>query len=154
MSLCRRFASFLFSEVSDSEWVSSTFVVTKKDGAAHFVSDFRMVGRPPVRKPHPIPKVLAVLQEVEGFTCATPSDSNMGHCAMRLDTHSQKICATALPWGKRVHMWLPVRTASSLNIFQGRMAGLMECLKFIQTFSFPAVTVWLPKCPYFCNRGN
>ena len=55
----------------DSEWASPTFIIPKKNKTVWFISDFREVNKRIVRTPYPIPKILTVLQEMEGFTYAT-----------------------------------------------------------------------------------
>ena len=61
------------------------------------ISDFREVNKRLVRKPFPIPKISAILQELEGFTFATALDLNMGYYTIRLDHDSSKICPITLP---------------------------------------------------------
>ena len=51
----------------DSEWGSPTFVMPKKQGTLHFLTDFREVNKRLIRKPWPLPKISKVLQELEGF---------------------------------------------------------------------------------------
>ena len=83
----------------ESEWVSPTFIIPKKEGTVRFISDFREVNKCLVRSPFPIPKIQTILQELEGFKYATALDLNMGYYTIRLDGDSQKICTTILPWG-------------------------------------------------------
>jgi hypothetical protein len=48
-------------------------------------SEFRELHKRIVRKPYPILKISAILQELEGFTDATALDLNMGYYTIRLD---------------------------------------------------------------------
>ena len=66
-----------------SEWGSLAFIIAKKNGQVCFLTDFREVNKRIVRIPWPIPKISDQLQELEGFTCATSIDLNMGYWTIR-----------------------------------------------------------------------
>ena len=117
-----------------SEWAAPTFIISKKNGTVHFISDFREVNKRTVCTPYPIPKIATVLQEMEGFTYATALDLNMGYYTIRLDPDAQKICTIILPWGKYSYLRLPMGVAGSLDIFQEKMSGLMEDLVNVRTY--------------------
>jgi hypothetical protein len=55
-----------------SKWASPSFIISKKDQTVCTISDFRELNKCIVRKPCPIPKISTTLQELEGFTYATP----------------------------------------------------------------------------------
>ncbi len=67
------------------QWTPPTFIVPKKDSTVRTISDFTELNKCIVRKPYPIPKISAMLQELEGFTYATALDLNMGYYTIRLD---------------------------------------------------------------------
>ena len=69
----------------------ATFIIPKNDNTLWIFSDFREINKRIVRKPFPIPKISTVLQEREGFTCATALDLNMGSYTIRLDPDASKI---------------------------------------------------------------
>ncbi len=87
-----------------------------------------------MRKPFPIPKISAVLQELEGVTYATALDLNMGYYTIRLDPDASKICTIILPWGKYSYLQLPMGFACSPNIFQAKMSELMATLELVRTY--------------------
>ncbi len=66
-----------------SRWASPTFIIPKKDGTVHTISDFRELNKWIVRKPYPIPKISTTLQEMEGFSYASSLDLNMGYYLTR-----------------------------------------------------------------------
>ncbi len=75
-----------------SRWVSPTYIIPKKDSTVRTISVFRELNKRIVRKPyHPIPKISAILQELEGFTYATALDLNMGYYTIRLDPTASKM---------------------------------------------------------------
>jgi hypothetical protein len=56
-----------------SEWALPSFIIPKKDKTVRFLSNFRKVNKRLVRKPFSIPKISMVLQEIKGFSYATPT---------------------------------------------------------------------------------
>ena len=82
---------------SASEWAAPSCIQPKINGEFHFLKDFREVNKRLVRKPFPLPKIMVVLQELEGFTFATALDLNMGYYAIRLDPGASKICTIIFP---------------------------------------------------------
>ena len=117
-----------------SQWGAPTFIIPKKNGQVRVISDFREVNKQIIWTPYPIPKIWTMLQDMEGFTYATSLDLNMGYNTIRLDPDAQKICTIVLPWEKYSYMCLPMGIAGLPDIFQEKMSGLMESLKFVHTY--------------------
>ena len=117
-----------------SEWASPSFLQPKKNGTIWFLSDFREVHNRLIRKPFPLPKIITVLQEMEGFSYATALDLNMGYYTIRLDTDASRICTIIFPWGKYSYLRLPMGIAGSPDIFQEKMSELMGVLEFVSTY--------------------
>ena len=117
-----------------SEWASPSFIIPKKDNTVCFLNDFREVNKQLVRKPFPIPKIITVLQELEGFTFATALHLNMDYYTIRFDTDASKICTIIFPWGKHSYLRLPMGIAGSPDIFQAKMSKLMDALEFVKTY--------------------
>jgi hypothetical protein len=117
-----------------SEWVLPFFIIPKKDKTIRFLSDFWEVSKRLIRKPFPIPKISMVLQEIEGFSYATALDLNMCYYTIRLDPDASKICTVIFPWGKYSYKRLLMGIAGSPDIFQEKMAELMESLEFVRVY--------------------
>jgi hypothetical protein len=100
-----------------SRWALPTFIIPKKDSTVHTISDFRELNKRIVRKPYPIPKIITILQELEGFTYATALDLNMGYYSIRLDLMASEMCTIIFPWGKYSYKRLPMGFGGSANIF-------------------------------------
>jgi hypothetical protein len=64
------------NRLCESEWVSPSFIIPKKDKTVHFISDFRELNKRIVRKPFPIPKISTVGRF---HFCNSPIDLNMGY---------------------------------------------------------------------------
>jgi hypothetical protein len=117
-----------------SRWALPTFIIPKKDSTVHTISDFRELNKRIVRKPYPIPKISMILQELEGFTCATALDLNMGYYTIRLDPMASKMCTIIFPWGKYSYKRLPMGFGGSANIFQAQIMDLMASLELVQAY--------------------
>jgi hypothetical protein len=64
--------------VQDSEWGAPVFMIPKKDGTVHFITDYyRQVNKLIRRKPYPLPRIASTLQELEGFQVASALDLNI-----------------------------------------------------------------------------
>ncbi len=113
-----------------SRWALLTFIIPKKDSTVRTISDFRELNNRVVRKPHPIPKISTILQELEGFTYAMALDLNMGYYAIRLDPTASKMYTIIFPWGKYSYKRLPMGFGGLANIFQAQVMNLMASLKF------------------------
>ena len=117
-----------------SEWAAPSFIQPKKNKTVFFLTEFWEVNKRLVRKPFPIPKISIVLKELEGFTCATALDLNMGYYTISLDLEAAKICTIIFPWGKYSYKRLPMGIAGSPDIFQEKMSNLMATLEFVRTY--------------------
>jgi hypothetical protein len=82
-----------------SEWASPLFMIPKKNRTVCFLSNFWEVNKRLIRKPFSIPKISAVLHELEGFTFAMALNLNMGYYTIRLDPDASRICTIIFPWG-------------------------------------------------------
>ena len=107
---------------------------TKKYGTVCFLTVFRDVNKRLVRKPFPLPKIVVVLQELEGSIFATALDLNMGCYTIRLDSDASKICTIIFPWGKYFYKRLPMGIAGSPDIFQAKMSELMTALEYVKAY--------------------
>jgi hypothetical protein len=80
-----------------SEWASPLFIILKKNRTVCFLSNFQEVNKRFIGKHLPIPKIIRVLQELEGFTFAMALDLNMGYYTIRLDPDASRICTVIFP---------------------------------------------------------
>ncbi len=90
------------------QWASISCIIPKKDLTVRTISDFRELNKRIVRKPYPIPKISTMLQELEGFTYATPLDLNMGYYTIRLGPMASEMHTIIFPWGKYSYLRLPM----------------------------------------------
>ena len=96
--------------INRSEWAVPTFIIPKKDGSIHFISDFREINKRIKRKPYPIPKIQDLLMKLEGFQYATSLDLNMGYYHIELTPFSKQLCTIVTPFGKYEYQHLAYGT--------------------------------------------
>ena len=119
---------------SDSEWAAPTFIQPKKTGDVRVLTDFRRLNAMLRRKPHPLPKISELLQELEGFRYATAIDLSMGYYHIPLDKHSQKLCTTILPWAKYSFRKLPMGVSTAPDIFQRIVDDILGDLQYVRAY--------------------
>ena len=78
-------------KVNRSKWAAPSFIIPKKDGTVHFITDFRELNLRIRRKPYPIPKIQDLLLKLEDFQYATSLDLNMGYYHIELTPELQKV---------------------------------------------------------------
>ena len=112
----------------------SFFYYTEENGQVRFLTDLRKINNLLVRKPYPIPRILDIIQTLQGFTYATALDLNMGYYTIELDDLAKKICTIVTPWGKYSYQRLPMGVKCAPDIFQEKMGTLMADLEFVRTY--------------------
>ena len=124
----------IWERASDSSWTAPTFIQPKKTGDVRVLTDFRKLNEYIVRRPHPLPKIGDLLQQLEGFKYATAIDLSMGYYHIPLDTHSQGLCGTVMPWGVYKYKGLPMGICNAPDIFQSIMMRLLGDLDFVYVY--------------------
>jgi hypothetical protein len=69
-------------KINNSERPCPMFTIAKPDGSLGSLADLREVNKVIKRKSYPLPKILDMLQKLEGFMYATSFDLNMGYYHM------------------------------------------------------------------------
>ena len=90
----------VLERVQESEWGTPVFIIPKKEGTVHFLTNYRKVNGQIVCKPFPIPRIADTLQQLEGFTFATALDLNMGYYTMPLAERSKDVTTIVTEFGK------------------------------------------------------
>ena len=124
----------VLKRVNRSEWAAPSFIIPKKDKTVRFINDFRELNKRIRRTPYPIPKISDMLMKLEGFQWATSLDLNMGYYHVRLSPDSAKLCTLIFPWGKYEMQSLPMGLCNGPDVFQEKMALLMDGLSYVRTY--------------------
>ena len=112
----------VLEETNDSKWGALFFFEPKaKTNCVILLSDFRNLNRQLKRKPYPMPKILDILLNLEGFQYAISLDLNMGYYHIRISKQASNICTIILPWGNYRYKRLTMGVSNSPEIFQVKM---------------------------------
>jgi hypothetical protein len=120
--------------INQSEWAEPTFIIPKKDGSDHFISDFHELNKRIKHKPYPIPKIQDLLMKLEGFQYSTSLDLNMGYYHIELTPFSKQLCTIVTPFGKYKYQHLPMGLCNSPDIFQECMYKLFSDLEYVRAY--------------------
>ena len=111
-----------------------TFIIPKKEGTVHFLTNYRKVNGQIVCKPFLIPRIADTLQQLEGFTFATTLDLNMGYFTTPLAECSKDVTTIVTEFGKFRYTCLPMGMVISGNVFQSKMYDLISDIKGVKTY--------------------
>ena len=106
----------VLKKVNRSDWVTTTLIKPKKNGPVRFLSNIGKLNQRIHIKPFPIPKIQDVILKLEGFTCTSSLDINMGYYHIELSPGAKHICTIVLPWGRYKYKKLPMGAYTSPNI--------------------------------------
>ena len=124
----------IWERVREAPWTAPTFIQPKKTGDVRVLTDFRKLNEYLIRRPHPLPKISDLLQQLEGFKYATAIDLSMGYYHIPLDEQSQGLCGTVMPWGIYKYKVLPMGICNAPDIFQSIMMKLLGDLHFVHVY--------------------
>jgi Reverse transcriptase (RNA-dependent DNA polymerase). len=120
--------------VQDLEWGTPVFIIPKKDGTVHFITDNRKVNKLIKRKPYPLPRIANMLQELEGFQFALALDLNMGYYTIRLTPGAKDLPTIVTKFGNFRYNVLPMGMCCSGDVFQGKVDQLLCDIKGVKTY--------------------
>jgi hypothetical protein len=125
----------VLTPVQQSEWGTPVFIIPKKDGTVHFITDYRKVNQMIKRKPYPIPRIADMLQQLEGFQYASALDLNMGYYTIRLTPGAKDMTMTIVTeFGKFRYNVLPMGMCCSGDIFQAKVDELLGDIEVVKTY--------------------
>jgi Reverse transcriptase (RNA-dependent DNA polymerase) len=86
------------------------------------------------QKPYPTPNNPDLLQSLNSLEYTTAIDLSMQYYNIPLCPKSQEYCTIVLPWGKHKYLRLPMRVASSADIFQNVMNNIFADLPEVRAY--------------------
>jgi RNase H-like domain found in reverse transcriptase/Reverse transcriptase (RNA-dependent DNA polymerase) len=103
---------------------AGTFIIPKKDGRVHWVSNFCGLNKAIKQKVYPIPIISDVLCHQRRYKYLTKIDLSMQYYCFELDNASKELCTIATPFGLYCYWGLPMGVNQSPDIAQ----EIMECV--------------------------
>jgi Reverse transcriptase (RNA-dependent DNA polymerase) len=115
---------------TQSAWIVGTFIIPKKDGCVHWVSDFRGLNKAIKRKVYPIPIISDMLCHQRGYKYLTKIDLSMQYYCFELDNASKGLCTIAMPFGLYCYRYqrLPMGVNQSPDIAQEIMERVLSSI--------------------------
>ncbi len=113
----------------ESEWVSPSFIIPKKDNRVRWISNLCRLNTVIRCKQYPLPIITDILRKRSGHKFFTKLDVSMQHCTFELDKESQDLCTIMTLFGKYKYMRLPMGLKCSPDIAQGAMENVLSYIK-------------------------
>jgi hypothetical protein len=113
----------------ESEWVSPSFIIQKKDSRVHWISNLRQLNKVIRRKQYPFPIITDILRKHSGYKCFTKLDISMQYYTFELEEESQDFCTIVTPFGKYKYLRLPMGLKCSPDIAQAAMENELSDIK-------------------------
>jgi hypothetical protein len=99
-----------------SEWVSPSFIIPKKDGRVHWISDLLQLNKIIRVKQYPLPIITDNLCKCSECKFFIKIDVSMQYYTFELDKVRQGLFTIIMPFGKYKYLRLPMGLKRSPNI--------------------------------------
>ena len=109
-----------------SQWASGTFIIPKKDGRVHWISDFRALNKCIKRKTYPLPCIAEILSKRTGYAYFSKLDISMAYYTFELDDESKDLCTMNTPYGLYCYRVLPLGIEQSPDFCQETMEHILQ----------------------------
>jgi hypothetical protein len=113
----------------ESEWASPSFIIPKKDGRVHLISNLCQLNKVIRCKQYPLPIITDILCKHSGYNFVTKLHVSMQYYTFELDEESQDLCTIVMPFGKYKYLRLPMGLKCSPDIAQAAIENVLSDIK-------------------------
>ncbi len=113
----------------ESEWVLTSFIIPKKDGRVHWISNLSQLNKVIRCMQYPLLIITDVLRKRSGYKFFTKLDVSMQYYTFELDEESQDFCTIVTPFGKYKYLRLLMGLKCSPDIAQVAMENVLSGIK-------------------------
>ncbi len=110
----------------ESEWVSLSFIIPKKDSRECWISDLRQLNKVIRCKQYLSPIIIDILRKRSGYKFFTKLHISMQSFMFELDKESQNLGTIITPFDKYIHLRLPMGLKCSSYINQADMENVLS----------------------------
>ncbi len=113
----------------ESEWVSPSFIIPKKDGRVHWISNLHQLNKVIRCKQYLVTIITEFLFKHSVHKFFTKLDISMQYYTFELDEESQDLCTIITPFGKYKYLRPPMGLKCSPDIAQAAMENVLLGIK-------------------------
>jgi hypothetical protein len=110
----------------ESEWVSPSFIIPKKDSRVRWMGNLRQLNKIIRHKQYPLPTITDILRKYSGYKFFTKLDVRMQYYTFEHDEESQDHCTITTPYGKYKYLRLSMGLKCSPDIAQVAMENVLH----------------------------